>query len=651
MRSKKAVVFMSLAFSGIPLYIKLFYFLGKKYFVHLKNSMNNTATLFLTSSLVLYFLCGLIIPFNVVASDPAEFSFITNNPSPFSMLFFPITVALGLFVFWPVYLFYLSSNKVKTIFAFIMSFLAITGIINTFVFQGSYGMLSETLVFPLGTDFSGSRMFMTGSLIAVLAVFSLIVFLFLCDKVRILATLLTVFLIGGASIVIWKTTDIQKQYNEYKIIFMGEDKPQNTVPVFSLSQMGQNVVIIMLDRAVGSYVPFVFDDLAYLKRSFDGFTYYPNTVSFYGSTILGIPPLLGGYEYTPEQLHERKNDLMVTKHNEAIMVLPELFKNTGYRASVFDIPYVNYQVLSDTFFFTSKGIDSKNLEGNYSKIFLEELGDDAPFIMKTETALRRNFIMYSIFSIVPPVLRSVVYRDGSYWSATGNELLDIIETINNYAVLHYLPELTDITETGDNLVILANQLTHKASFLQYPDYTVTSKVTNFGPDFFNGDDFSRQNYHVQAASYVRLSKWFETLRARNVYDNTRIIIVSDHDTQCVKPLFSEKLNDIVTDYNPVLLFKDFNMHGELKTDNSFMTNADTPLLATTNLLQNSKNPFTGKELVADKENGVNIYLGSASQKNGFSSWRALDKVSSFYHVHDNIFAEENWTSFTREYND
>ena len=49
-------------------------------------------------------------------------------------------------------------------------------------------------------------------------------------------------------------------------------------------------------------------------------------------------------------------------------------------------------------------------------------------------------------------------------------------------------------------------------------------------------------------------------------------------------------------YNPLLLVKDFDCNDELKIDDRFMTNADTPLLAFAGLIENPVNPFTGNPI-------------------------------------------------------
>jgi YidC/Oxa1 family membrane protein insertase len=652
---------MSLLIAAVPLYIRLVNYAGKRFFGNLKKQPGNVRSLFIFSIISLWILAALVIPFNVVASDPMEFSFLTSNPSPFAVLIAPISLAFGLFVFWPGCLFFFASEKIKVIFSFLFSFLVISGIGNAFLFFGNYGMLSQTLTFASGSNFAGTSMLRYGAVIASLVIAALLLALYKNGRIRLLSGLMGIFLLSGSAVSIWKVREIQKVYAEQKGIVIAEKNKmadtsllsENIKPTFSLSKAGKNVVVIMLDRAVGSYFPMIFEEQKTLKDSFSGFVYYPNTISFFRATTLGAPPLFGGYEYTPERLHEKKDKLMSEKNDEAMLVLPTLFKENNYSSSVFDMPNIHYQNTMDTSFFTANGVHAASLIGAFTDRFLAELGDNAPpNPVKIDVLLRRNFVMFSIFTMALPVLREIIYENGTYWSDSKMERPEIIRpgALSNYAVLYYLPQLTAISDNEqDNLICMVNNLTHSPSFFQYPDYTVVAEITDFGQDHFNGHKNSFQHYHANAAVYLLLAKWFDYLKEEGVYDNTRIVIASDHDEQVIKPAFSESLNKINTNYNPILLFKDFNAQGELATDMAFMTNADVPLLAVKDLIQDAKNPFTGKPLVADKDGGVNIFLGGTSQTRDYPGWEALDKVSRFYHVKDNIFIEENWTKFTKNY--
>jgi YidC/Oxa1 family membrane protein insertase len=663
-------VAVSLLIAGVPLYVRAFRYLGNRFFYRLKDQKRETRVLFILSALALWVLSGLVIPFNVVASDPAAFSLLSLSgaPSnPLGLLAPPALIALGLFVFWPVYLFLLFPDTVKALCSLLAVVLALTGILNAFFFFGPYGVLSPTLSFSPDVSFSPSLAYHLLNVGILVVVAAGMLRAFTSGRLRALSSLMGILLLAGGGITLWKGAAIQKGYASYTETLArnargGENAPgvpaaENTEgagpePVLRLSRTGKNVLVIMLDRAVGSYVPLIFEERPELASAFSGFVYYPNTVSFFRATNLGAPPIFGGYEYTPEKLHERKDRSMADKNDEALLLLPELFKGAGYGVSVFDLPNVNYKSGFETSFFIERGINAASLTGRYTGRFLAELGENAPKnALDYGAVLQRNFVMFALFSIVPPFARSLVYRKGSYWS-TGNYVKDTVvggSTVADYASLYYLPRLTTAEAQEPALALMVNNLTHDPSYLQYPGYTVVDEITDFGPNGFNGSVNSHMHYHVNAAAYLLLAEFFERLRGLGVYDNTRIILVSDHDEKCVKPLFSPALNAINTYYNPILFFKDFDAAGDMQTDTSFMTTADVPLLAVRGILDNPVNPFTGKPLAADKANGVNIYLGGSSRISDYYNWEALDKTSSFYQVKDSIFDERNWEKITRRY--
>lgn len=72
-----------------------------------------------------------------------------------------------------------------------------------------------------------------------------------------------------------------------------EDNIEN-FPQFTLSKERQNVIVFMLDRAMGDYVPYLFNEKPELKNMFDGFTYFENVISYGGHTNFATPALFGG---------------------------------------------------------------------------------------------------------------------------------------------------------------------------------------------------------------------------------------------------------------------------------------------------------------------------------------------------------------------
>ena len=119
------------------------------------------------------------------------------------------------------------------------------------------------------------------------------------------------------------------------------------MPSYNLSKEGENVLVIMLDRAMGEYIPYIMNEAPDIKEKFDGFTYYNNVISFGGHTNFAAPALLGGYEYTPVELNKRDEEPLVDKHNESLLALPVLFAENDYDVAILDPPYANYQWIPD----------------------------------------------------------------------------------------------------------------------------------------------------------------------------------------------------------------------------------------------------------------------------------------------------------------
>ena len=116
------------------------------------------------------------------------------------------------------------------------------------------------------------------------------------------------------------------------------------------------------------------------------------------------------------------------------------------------------------------------------------------------------------------------------------------------------------------------------------------------------------SYHVNAASLIALGKWFDYLRELGVYDNTRIIIVADHgaDFEQFDRVHDETGVDLDL-FMPLLLVKDFDRTGFTVSD-ELMTNADTPSLAVSGIIDDPKNPFTGNALDSyEKESPLKVF--------------------------------------------
>jgi YidC/Oxa1 family membrane protein insertase len=626
----------------IPFIVKLFNHLLNTGLLNLSNNEEAQNRLFFLSLGVICLLIGCVIPSYVIASSPQEFSYIESVSSPFAFLRNTFFQACGFFVFWPVCVYFLFGKKIKAILSLTAVFAGWASLVNAFCFSGKYGKLTSMLIFMNNSTMKPGAGIAIVNILIMLAVAALIVFLININKIKIVFMLSFIILIAFSGVTTVNCISINREFVRYTSIRSAEEEAVSSKisPIFHLSAKGKNVVVIMLDRAVNAFVPEIFSESPDLFDQFSGFIYYPNTLSFGGFTLIGAPPLFGGYEYIPQSINKRTGEPLVKKHNESLLLMPVIFSENDFEVTISDPSWANYSFTPDISIYDSyPEIKAGKTINSYTDIWL--LNNTFSDLQPKSRTLKRNFIWLSFFKSAPLLLREAIYTDGDWW-ATEKAVLDYRHLLGNYAVLDFLPGLTDTEAEKENtFTLVVNDLTHQPVFLQAPDYVPVPKVTNRGKTKY-ADII---NYPANAAALKRLGTWFDYLKKNGVYDNTRIIISSDHGADINSGIFtnSGKIPFNREQYNPLLIVKDFKSDFPLKTDYSFMTNADVPSLAFRGLVENPVNPFTGNP-VSDEEKHLELYITTSDKWMPYEHNANTFKIASdeWYIVHSDIFNADNW---------
>jgi hypothetical protein len=141
---------------------------------------------------------------------------------------------------------------------------------------------------------------------------------------------------------------------------------------------------------------------------------------------------------------------------------------------------------------------------------------------------------------------------------------------------------------------MLNELTHENTSFnsELQPFAGSVSYNKAEEDFFDKPDELSYIYTYSAAISL-LCDFFDFLKQNNIYDNTKIIIVSDHGKEYANSFFEEKRMER---FNPILLIKEQNERGRLKISDKFMTNADAPLAAVSGIV-NSYNKPLGKPFI------------------------------------------------------
>ena len=586
-------------------------------------------TFFFAGAVLMAFITGLLIPSTIVDASPAEFIDVMHPYNPVLYVINSMLLSFGTWVLWSGVFYFFMSDKIKHVFCKGIWMICGISVTDYLLFGTKLGNMSSTLQYDLTPVFALSEYLLNA--LAVILVAAVFYFVYLkfpkIAKTVVIVGILTVMGIGA-----YYSADIWRTYLWYQ----SSTKPSSEMPEIPLSKNGKNVVVLMLDRAMGTMPPYIFNEKPELLEQFDGFTYYPNTISYGSYTNFGVPAIYGGYEYTPEKMNERSDMKLADKHDEALKVLPVLFGDNGYTVTICDPSYAGYKTIPDLSIFDDHPeFNCYNTMGRFN--YFDEDGNSENSLRisaRTNEIRNRNFFCYSLMRISPVILQETIYDGGLYNESNTSDNVDgtnisVVQDIDgiskstgyrkffleSYTVLKKLPDITKISDSGMNtFLILANETTHSPCLLQEPDYVPAMNIDNTAYDAdmvsrYTVDGVTMQmttedqvtHYQANIATYIKLGEWFDYLRENGVYDNTRIILVADHGRDLGQ--FNVKCHDEDMEFfMPLLMVKDFGASG-FTVSEDFMTNGDTPALATSGIIDDPVNPFTGNRIDSNAKAG------------------------------------------------
>ena len=654
-------LFLGLILAALQLPLILALFAGKRAALPPVRVGKQERLGFLLGCALLTILTGLLIPSGVIGDSTSEFVDVIAPHSPLNYLLSSVLIAAGTFLIWFEIFYHLADGRGKRVLGLAISILAVGAAVDYLFFGTGYGNLSEQLRFDVHPQSSYPQMFLNAGVLLALAG---LIWLIWKKKQSMLRLFVGALCFAAFCMSLVNTFAIQKEYVEIRTQVEKSDEQLR----IRLSKNGKNVVVFMLDRAVTCMVPYMMNECPDLVRAFDGFTYYPNAMSHGVCTNFGSPGLFGGYEYVPEEMNRRTDQLLQEKHDEALRLMPDLFYHAGYQVTVCDVPYAGYKTPSDYSIYDDyPGIHTyfaKN--GSFNRTVPQE---------EMDFLRNRNFFCYSLFKAAPLVLQKTIYDRGNYNRADAAAMEDVQTTsqtmhtgttasgydrgfLHNYNVLKSLPDVTQIEASGNTFFMIDNELPHRPMLLQEPAYEPAPfvddteyeaahnpRVAADGSQLYLSNEMQMTHYHANMASFLMLAKWFDYLRKNDLYDNTRIILVSDHGwhlgfyPDLVKTAGNSESDMMILQC--LMMVKDFDSKG-FTVDQRFMTNADTPTLAMDGLIENPVNPFTGNPITdemkyAGEQHATYSFDFSVAKNNGYAFIPC-----KWFSVHDDVRDPDNW---------
>ncbi len=351
--------------------------------------------------------------------------------------------------------------------------------------------------------------------------------------------------------------------------------PPGSPVAHRFSRTGKNVVFIIADMFNGNYMGRTLDEQPKYRALLDGFAWYPNTLSVSSVTATSLPGIYGGWDFAPRRL----NEMPGTGFQKLTQAAERFFggmARKGYEISAVDSLYVDLD--SPTGVLGKSGVmmlKSTDFAGYW------KAQHNVGGVERTDNRKNALLSMLTLFRCVPFSLKACVYDDGSWILFRKTYQFQHIarKTLRTYGYLDLLPQLSSVMDKGNTFKFIHTQLTHEP-------FGVTadgSIIAGDFPDPRTKSFIDGTSAYYSARKFVDfLSNWVEWMKSNGVYDNTLVIVVSDHgnnanDTGIRLPPKLDNPADRadLSVSHALMLVKPFGAHGAVRVDPRLVSNADS----------------------------------------------------------------------------
>ncbi|RDU60174.1 sulfatase-like hydrolase/transferase [Helicobacter marmotae] len=528
------------------------------------------------------FMICVFTPFAVYSSDVSQFD-ATQTLHTLCALF-------GIFLLSSSLLIYLSSFLYKAfIFKFSMlklmsyglSVILCIGVVYTFVLVGdyrfkSYGVL-ENFVFQGGAPIYG-RFNKYFDLIYGLCTLGLCFVLYHFPHIlRNIFAIISLWLLSLSGIYgfhIFHSSETSHlsstelpSYND-KLLAFSKDK---------------NILVLILDAFSGSHFEIMLEDNPTLQEHFKGFTYYHNTLATSNNTQFNTPAILGGHSYTTLSLLKQGIKRPYDSYLQAFSKIPKTLQENGYEIALYGLDPLRKEDLAKVLGDEATLAENK---GEYMGAYIQQyhlqsyITQSLADYKKSHNALG-TLISIGLFRAAPYTIRARIYKDERWLFASVNALDDFHTQIKYFSDIAMFPLTSNTNAQKPTFKYIKSLSSHYPWYLDHdckPNISAQSQLPQAYKNIIVKEyqnAYNHNHYNNELCSIQAITQWLTYLKNEHIYDNSAIIIASDHGHyDSFKQILNNHGEQLGKQSDALLLVKGFFENAPLKRDGMLMSNAD-----------------------------------------------------------------------------
>jgi hypothetical protein len=480
------------------------------------------------------------------------------------------------------YLLYrLSPPRLRTALIYLGLVFLLMSVIFGFVYQANAGMLDNFILSqPETLKPSAATLAIDVALLLVCGALAG----WLLRRPSWVANLLPILVLAGIGMTALSLVSIHQ-----RITRKSEEEAAQKQTLFHFTKQGKNVLLIFVDGAMTGYLPDILRDDPSLPARFAGFTWYSNVVSTGNRTLNGLPAVFGGFDYSVSEINRRPGPSLKEKVSDAYRIYVENFHQKGYQVLYSDPFWFGLERKGDCEYFNERY--EKTGEGRCIHSIGKQVADKKAAVRtgrSTElyTGLAKQYVALSLFKIAPRSLKDWIYSNGEWLGLSYAWKTKEDKYLNNYFSLVSIGELADTSAPRDTFTFITTELTRAPLFVNEETCIPDRRLTPADPRIkalmqrYHDDKDTVAIYQTTKCAVQGLAKLMDWLRANGVYDNTMVVLASDHGWVSRNPLLenlgSAKKQIRYSMYQAFLMTKGFGASTPLAESKEFISNANVP---------------------------------------------------------------------------
>ncbi len=560
-----------------------------------------------TYLLSLIYIDGLVFYWNpliVYSSFPQNFSFpainfFSNNFTPFIIT---IAIGIGLYLITP--------KKLKYLLQILGLSISIIVFLYSSIIPYDVGTLQVNF-FSHEERLAAKAIYYFLEALLLMAVFAGSTWLVkkqLNRKILVALIALNLFLIGQSLFLSFRTDDFFSKKHDIDDNQQETNSYLNKIP-FSKTQ--KNVLYFIIDGAQGWYMHDILKEDSTLLDIYNGFIWYPNTISTSNYTYSSVPSMTSGSGFTIANMNSDDEHTITQKITKSTEVFYNKINDKGYYFTGNSLKYSDVDHgLIDNYLPTWSDTWNSYLDiGFQNEMWYTQLWENA------------------LFSGAPLFLKPKIYNKNK-WLVNSNIPINS-SLLNKYNFIRLLPQISVSDSEKPNFIYIHSMFTHVPWDLISDDNKFVRDVSPYE--------------NQQWFTYL-FGKWLKWMKENDVYDNTKIILVADHGPSWWH--YHKKIEDYDAPIiwtkdkkvsmmefmrlNSLLMVKDFKSKKPMREDWRLMCNNDAYAIA------------------FDENDPTKVDSASRTITTYYTKWHTDLRTRKKYHnnlvfeVKDYVYDMKNW---------